>query len=152
MEFKKPVSKKSSSLTNCTENSDLIPSPRGSIDETLNFEVAELTSRHIRLIESCNGFDLGQAKTHYDSIAEHYDAIYDRLGNPDPAKVAEMVEKHASLRSLNKADCRILDLGCGTGLVGEELEARGFGNIVGLDISPAMIDQADAKAVYGRFV
>lgn len=53
---------------------------------------------------------------------------------------------------LNKDTVRILDLGCGTGLIGLELAKRGFTNIVGVDISPGMLEQADQKRVYTELV
>ncbi len=42
----------------------------------------------------------------------------------------------------------ILDIGCGTGLVAEELAAFGFTTVDGLDASPRMLDRARAKGVY----
>ena len=45
-------------------------------------------------------------------------------------------------------DVRILDLGCGTGLVGEELHKRGYKNIDGVDLTPEMLELAKAKGVY----
>ena len=43
----------------------------------------------------------------------------------------------------------ILDLGCGTGLVGEELQKRGYKNIDGVEPIPEMLELARAKSVYG---
>ena len=43
----------------------------------------------------------------------------------------------------------ILDLGCGTGLVGAEIARRGVGPIDGVDISPAMLEQAAQKLLDG---
>jgi ubiquinone/menaquinone biosynthesis C-methylase UbiE len=37
-------------------------------------------------------------------------------------------------------DCKILDAGCGTGLVGIELKKYGFSNIEGVDFSQDMLD------------
>ena len=42
-----------------------------------------------------------------------------------------MVAKHTKAMGLSKDKVRILDLACGTGLVGQELARLGFGNIVG---------------------
>ena len=43
----------------------------------------------------------------------------------------------------------MLDVGCGTGLVGRELRARGFaGQILGLDISPASLEIAQESGAY----
>lgn len=39
----------------------------------------------------------------------------------------------------------VLDVGCGTGIVGEELRALGVGIVDGIDISPEMLAMASAK-------
>lgn len=46
----------------------------------------------------------------------------------------------------------VLDVGCGTGVVGEALRERGVGEIDGVDISPEMLEQAGTKGVYGRLI
>ena len=46
-------------------------------------------------------------------------------------------------------DVRILDVGCGTGLVGEELQKYGCKNIDGADLSAEMLKLAEAKGIYG---
>jgi predicted TPR repeat methyltransferase len=45
-------------------------------------------------------------------------------------------------------DKKIIDLGCGDGLVGEALYSRGFSDITGMDLSEKMIAIAAAKNVY----
>ncbi len=49
-----------------------------------------------------------------------------------------------------RRECEIIDLGCGTGLVGGELQSRGYGVIDGLDVSSGMLEQARAKGHYRR--
>ena len=44
---------------------------------------------------------------------------------------------------------RVLDLGCGTGLMGEAMRTHAD-HLAGCDLSPRMIDQARAKGVYDR--
>ncbi|MEO0664733.1 MAG: methyltransferase domain-containing protein, partial [Pseudomonadota bacterium] len=44
----------------------------------------------------------------------------------------------------------VLDVGAGTGLVGEVLAAAGIGPVEGTDISGEMLAAADAKGVYAR--
>jgi len=44
----------------------------------------------------------------------------------------------------------VLDLGCGTGLIGKHLAKKGFKTIVGLDISPNMLEEASNKGVYSE--
>ena len=46
-------------------------------------------------------------------------------------------------------DARILDLGCGTGLVGDELLKRSYKNIDGVDLTPELLELAKAKGIYG---
>lgn len=87
----------------------------------LDFEVPMLGPNHVSEILKCNGFDEGQAKRHYDHIAKNYEGIYLRLGYTDPKKIAAMVTKYAKDMGLNKDNVRILDIACGTGLVGLEL-------------------------------
>ncbi|MET0274559.1 MAG: methyltransferase domain-containing protein [Phenylobacterium sp.] len=45
---------------------------------------------------------------------------------------------------------RALDLACGTGRGGAWLKARGVGAVDGLDLTPAMLERAKAKAIYHR--
>lgn len=46
----------------------------------------------------------------------------------------------------------VLDLGCGTGLVGAELQQLGFDNVDGLDLSPEMLEVARTKGVYQKLI
>ena len=45
-------------------------------------------------------------------------------------------------------DARIVDLGCGTGLVGEQLWKHGYKNIDGVDLTPKFLELAKAKGIY----
>ena len=49
-------------------------------------------------------------------------------------------------------EAEILDIGCGTGLVAEELAARGFSAIDGFDASPRMLAEARAKGLYRNLI
>jgi len=66
-----------------------------------------------------------------------------RLGYVAPALVAAAFESAWPDRT-----APVVDLGCGTGLAGEALAARGYEIVDGLDISPEMLVQARAKGVY----
>ena len=48
-------------------------------------------------------------------------------------------------------DSRILDAGAGTGLVGQLLNEQGYHNLVAMDLSEGMLNQARRKNVYGEF-
>jgi SAM-dependent methyltransferase len=54
----------------------------------------------------------------------------------------------ARLSELIAAGARVLDAGCGTGLVGTALAERGDYVIDGLDVSPGMLEKARAAGVY----
>jgi len=74
--------------------------------------------------------------------------MYLKMGYPDPKFCAKYVQKIANKNGQNFKDVQIMDLGCGTGLVGKYLAGAGFKDIVGLDISPNMLEEASNKGVY----
>ena len=49
---------------------------------------------------------------------------------------------------MDPKDVSILDLGCGIGLIGKYLAPNGYKNIVGLDISPNMLEECSNSGVY----
>ena len=96
---------------------------------------------HDRVLQADSPAELGRA---YAQWAEDYDAdLVQRMGYAAPGVAA------AQLQALVRdRDARILDAGCGTGLVGEALHALGYRALIGLDYSEAMLEQARRKAVY----
>lgn len=62
----------------------------------------------------------------------------------------------ASARALDDAlegkDGRILDAGCGTGLVGEELTRMGYSRMDALDYSADMLEEAKQKKIYEKHI
>jgi predicted TPR repeat methyltransferase len=75
----------------------------------------------------------------YDVRSRFWDRESTYFGH---ALVAEGLRKHASPANLD-----ILDIGCGTGLVGALVRPLA-GRLDGVDISPAMLEKAKAKGVY----
>merc|ERR1719409_208189 len=53
-------------------------------------------------------------------------------------------------KGTGKDEIRILDLACGTGLVGKYLAQEGFKNVEGVDISSGMLQEAAYKNCYSR--
>lgn len=78
----------------------------------------------------------------YDGWAATYDAEVGGHGYATPARCAEALARHAPLIE------PVLDIGCGTGLSGVALRARGFGAIDGADPSPEMLVHAEATGAY----
>ena len=87
--------------------------------------------------------DNAELTERYDQWAAEYEADLDRdFGYSGPADAAEIFVRHVAL------DARILDAGAGTGLVGLELKKRGYANLVAMDMSEGMLEQARSKGVY----
>ena len=80
----------------------------------------------------------------YRDWADTYDSeLLDEFGYQAPSAAVETLQKH--LPSLGSV---ILDMGCGTGLVGELLHSLGYRHLDGLDLSPEMLEKAKARGVY----
>ena len=88
------------------------------------------------------------ARAHYDDWAERYDTdVFDTMGVIGSRRIADLLAEHLPDRSTP-----VLDLGCGTGVVGEHLAAHGFTALTGVDLSPAMLAIAHRRAVYSALV
>ena len=98
--------------------------------------------------------DAYSLKTPEDSIklykkwAQAYDEDF-ALGSNylSPTKICSFFNKHA-----RNTDTPILDVGAGTGLVGELLYRTGNKKIIGIDISPEMLEQAKSKECYSSLM
>jgi predicted TPR repeat methyltransferase len=87
--------------------------------------------------------DAREVADRYDAWARSYDDDLASWSYQAPTVVADTVVTHLpEARS-------VLDVGCGTGLVGRALRARGFaGQLHGLDISRASLEIAQRVAAY----
>jgi predicted TPR repeat methyltransferase len=101
-------------------------------------------------------FDLGRAERApamlmrrlFDSFAANYDQMMlNTLTYTGHESLRTLADAHVA----QKRGLSILDLGCGTGLVGEAFKdlAEG-GRIDGVDLSPLMIAQARKRGIYGE--
>lgn len=88
----------------------------------------------------------------YTDWAETYDAtMLQGLGYVSPRLVAEALGRHvaADHSAGDSAGQRpVLDIGCGTGLVGKEAAVLGFHCLDGLDLSAAMMSVAAGRGIY----
>lgn len=84
----------------------------------------------------------------YQDWATTYDAtMLEGLGYLTPRLVAAALAQH-----LKAPEAPVLDVGCGTGLVGAEAAALGFATVDGLDLSAAMLAVAAGRGVYRQLL
>ena len=81
----------------------------------------------------------------YACWASTYDNEVQKNGYVTPERVANALKDIAT----NQSEL-ILDYGCGTGLSGFALQAVGFANIDGLDVSQEMVTLAEKKSIYHK--
>ena len=82
----------------------------------------------------------------FDDVASRFDRhLVEDLEYRVPQALARMVAPSLEPRA------RVLDLGCGTGLVGAAIAAPGI-ELVGVDLSPRMLELAKARGVYSQLI
>lgn len=93
------------------------------------------------------------AKTHedlkelYAEWASNYDEDHEAVGFFGHITASNLLKKH-----LNENNPYILDAGAGTGAAGMALSKIGFDRIVGVDLSEAMLVEAEKKKVYEQLM
>lgn len=87
-----------------------------------------------------------EVEQEYNTISSSYEETVHSKGYNAPEEVAK------TLVPLVSSETKILDIGCGTGLVGRALNHYGFSNIVGIDISSNVLQEAKKKGVYTQLL
>ena len=87
-------------------------------------------------------------KQHYKFWADDYDRDLVDWGYAYPSQLKKVMSQDIKV----KKDTKILDAGCGTGLVAQVLSDMNFKNIVGLDYSIDMLKIAKNKKIYKRLI
>lgn len=99
-----------------------------------------------RLNEILNGADSGRGEAYarelFNQFAENYEKVMAGLDYALPQKIAALLGKPAGT---------IIELGCGTGLTGAVLKNEN-NRLIGVDISPAMLDKAREKGIYEQLI
>lgn len=111
-------------------------------DEQVRFMVAMLSG------QSVDHAPAEYVSTLFDHYADRFDAhLQEELGYNAPLALSSLIREHAA-----QADgWRALDLGCGTGLVGEQLRQQ-CSTLVGVDLSARMLAKAEARGGYNRLI
>lgn len=117
----------------------------------------EALSDGIRDALALNG-DVDSIRHYYEDWADDYDTDVgaDQYDLPDEvARLLDQIVRQDAGEPIDgltispgPPDPTILDVGCGTGLIGVRLSQAGYGTIDGIDLSPAMIERAAARGCY----
>ncbi len=99
---------------------------------------------HPRVFNALHTNNKEELEELYKVWADNYDHdVVKVIGYVGHSITTELLMKY-----VDNSKAKILDAGCGTGLVGEVLHERKFKNIIGIDFSQTMLDQALKKNVY----
>ena len=102
----------------------------------------------------------GQRKIRFHDYDEIYQVqglyeqvFYDRLKCTSPTKVTAIFESSVKQSEDNFTELRVLDLGAGNGMMGEELKKHGVSRLVGVDIIPEAYDATvrDRPGIYDAY-
>jgi len=122
------------------------------LEKVLTLKPDDETCRHLLAAmrnETTERAPAGYVRDTFDRYAENFDAhLVNKLEYRTPEQLAELIVAHLrpSVGALN-----VLDMGCGTGLFGVCIKPYAR-RLVGVDLSPRMIDQADKRAIYDELV
>lgn len=137
----------------------LLSQDQGKLDEALAYFQQQIrltpdnsTTRFI--IASLTGNNAERAPVQYvervfnnPNYANNFEThLQKMLGYEAPKKLVELLARHASPPA---GKWNVLDLGCGTGLVGLEI-APFAQQLVGVDLSTRMLEKANARNLYQR--
>ena len=96
------------------------------------------------IYDTLHAADLVELEHIYKNWAKKYeDDVINLAGY-----VGHLITSELLLSYLSNTQTKILDAGCGTGLVGEILNKNSFQNLIGVDFSQEMLNIAKQKNVY----
>ena len=104
----------------------------------------------LHLLNSLKGKTTESAPNEYvknlfnDHADDFEETLLNKLGYNIPRKISEIITKNKSIQLGS-----VLDMGCGTGLVGKELNGN-FKYIEGIDLSEKMLNTARMKNIYNK--
>lgn len=129
----------------------------GAIDAFTKARDADPDDRHgavLNLIRLGANAPADMPPAYVRALFDHYASAFDKaltkgLGYQAPALLFAAVEKACAATGRPAHFGATLDLGCGTGLAGGVFRPV-VDRLVGVDLSPRMVEQARAKALYDR--
>ena len=87
----------------------------------------------------------------FDGYAERFEAHLLSLGYRMPGLFRTALLRHQKIAAGERVG-PVLDLGCGTGLVGLAIADLPVGPLIGVDVAPRMLEQARKKGVYAALI
>ena len=93
------------------------------------------------------GINVGEVRALHSRGAGSYDNFYRKTGWCAHVHGSQLLSEILPRLSIGK-NCRIIDVGAGTGLVGVELHKLGYSELTGIDLSEEMLAEASDKGVY----
>jgi len=105
-----------------------------------------MMERHDRVQWIYSSRDNKELTERYDQWAKDYDAdLEEEFGWLGPQRAVEFFIRYVL------KEARILDAGAGTGLVGELLAKQDYKDLVAMDLSLGMLEEARKKNAYREF-
>eukprot|EP00057_Strongylocentrotus_purpuratus_P013825 XP_011668299.1 PREDICTED: Williams-Beuren syndrome chromosomal region 27 protein [Strongylocentrotus purpuratus] len=108
-------------------------------------DVLKWASERLRAILGASNTDALEVM--YDDVAERYDELTAAMKYD-----GDVLTVDALTRLVPNRDVRILDVGCGTGLVGQQLYDKGYRDIHGVDMSAGLLKVLEKKQIYSKLV
>ena len=101
-----------------------------------------------------DNLDLSQRKNEGElvTVYQKWAALYDKDNDALLGTVSQPTAVQIFQEFVKDKKLKIVDVGCGTGLVGQELKKSGFINFDGIDISQEMIDIAYGRGYQNLFL
>jgi SAM-dependent methyltransferase len=89
----------------------------------------------------------------YHTPGLYEQVVYERLKCQSPSTVTEVLKYSLSQSSQGLNELRVLDVGAGNGIVGEELKKHGVSRLIGIDIIPEAREatERDRPGVYDAY-
>lgn len=115
------------------------------------YEIEPTNEKYAFMYKQASATDIGAqmpesyVRELFDQYAHTFDkSLVEGLGYQTPARIAEQIAPWLATRATTPPTLRVLDLGCGTGLMGP-LVAPSAATLVGVDLSPKMLENAQGR-------
>lgn len=132
-------------------SSKLFDPARPCLERVLREDPGEVMARHLLSAVSGENPDRpvdGYVRQLFDASAATFDQeLVSKLGYVIPREMVEALRAATGAGGRPDAPWDVLDLGCGTGLVGVEI-ASSSQRLTGVDVAPNMIERARARNIY----